>query len=95
LLARNFDDVTWIATFILTPLVYLGGVFYPIEMLPTFWHNLSLFNPIFYVVNAFRYGILEISSVNPSSALITLLVLNVIAFTATCKMMNLGIGIRK
>jgi len=95
LLARNFDDISWIPTFILTPLIYLGGVFYPIEILPLLWQKISLFNPILYIVNAFRYGILEVSSVNPFIALCSLFILNLIAFASACKMMNLGVGIRK
>lgn len=95
LLARNYDDMTWVPNFVLTPLIYLGGVFYPITVLPEFWQKVSLFNPILYMVNAFRYGVLEISSVNPYIALSSLLVLNVIAFLSVWKMMNMGVGIRK
>lgn len=95
LLARNYDDMTWVQNFVLTPLIYLGGVFYPISILPEFWQQVSLFNPILYMVNAFRYGVLEISSVDPYIALFSLLFLNVIAFSALCKMMNIGVGIRK
>jgi ABC-2 type transport system permease protein len=95
LLARNYDDMTWVPTFVLTPLIYLGGVFYPIAVLPEFWQKVSLFNPILYMVNAFRYGILEISSVDPYIALFSLLLLNVAAFLSVWKMMNIGIGIRK
>ncbi len=95
LLARNYDDMTWVQNFVLTPLIYLGGVFYPISILPEFWQQVSLFNPILYMVNAFRYGVLEISSVDPYIALFSLLFLNVIAYSALCKMMNMGVGIRK
>ena len=95
LFARNFDDISWIPTFVLTPLIYLGGVFYPVEILPVFWQKLSLFNPILYMVNAFRYGVLEVSSVNPYLALFSLFSLNVIAFAMAKKMMDLGVGIRK
>lgn len=62
--ARKFDDVTIIPTFVLTPLTYLGGVFYSISLLPTFWHTLSLANPILYMVNLFRYGFLGVSDVS-------------------------------
>lgn len=58
LYAKKFDDVTIIPTFILTPLTYLGGVFYSIQMLPPFWQNVSKLNPILYMVNSFRYGFL-------------------------------------
>ena len=59
--AKNFDDVSIVPTFVLTPLTYLGGVFYSIDLLPDFWQKLSLLNPVLYMVNAFRYGILDVS----------------------------------
>lgn len=61
--AKKFDDIAIIPTFVLTPLTYLGGVFYSIHLLPEFWQNVSLGNPILYMVNAFRYGILGVSDV--------------------------------
>lgn len=61
--AREFDDIAIVPTFILTPLTYLGGVFYSISLLPDFWRGLSLANPILYMVNAFRYGILGSSDI--------------------------------
>ena len=54
--ANSFDDISIIPTFVLTPLIYLGGVFYSVQLLPTFWQYVSGLNPIFYMVNAFRYG---------------------------------------
>ncbi|OUY08237.1 ABC transporter permease [Acinetobacter populi] len=62
--AKSFDDISIIPTFVLTPLTYLGGVFYAISSLTPFWQTLSLINPIVYMVNAFRYGILGHSDVN-------------------------------
>lgn len=56
--AKSFDDISLVPTFVLTPLTYLGGVFYSVDMLPGFWQHLSLANPILYMVNAFRYGLL-------------------------------------
>ncbi len=63
-LARNFDDITIVPTFVLTPLTYLGGVFYSIQMLPAFWQRMSLANPILYMINAFRYGFLGVTDIN-------------------------------
>lgn len=63
LFARNFDDISIIPTFVLTPLTYLGGVFYSIRLLPEFWQTLSLGNPILYMINAFRFGFLGISDI--------------------------------
>lgn len=63
--ARSFDDVALIPTFVLTPLIYLGGVFYPISALPPFWQGVTYFNPIFYMVNGFRYGFVGFADVSP------------------------------
>lgn len=62
--ANSFDDIAIIPTFVITPLTYLGGVFYSIDRLPLWWHKLTLANPILYLVSAFRYGILGISEIN-------------------------------
>ena len=62
--AKSFDDTSIVTTFVLTPLTYLGGVFYSIYMLPIFWQNVSMFNPIFYIINGFRYGFLGITDVS-------------------------------
>lgn len=62
--ANSFDDISIIPTFVLTPLTYLGGVFYSIDMLPEFWQGVSLVNPILYMVNTFRYGLLGVTDIN-------------------------------
>ncbi len=62
--AKNFDDISIIPTFVLTPLTYLGGVFYSMSLLPVFWQKVSLLNPVLYMVNAFRYGLLGISDID-------------------------------
>ncbi len=67
--ANSFDDISIIPTFVLTPLTYLGGVFYSISLLPEFWQGVSKLNPVLYVVNAFRYGILGVSDISVPSAL--------------------------
>lgn len=72
--ANSFDDIAIIPTFVLTPLTYLGGVFYSIDMLPAFWQGVSQLNPVLYMVNAFRYGILGISDVNVVHAFAGILV---------------------
>ena len=61
--ANSFDDISIVPTFVLTPLTYLGGVFYSISMLPEFWQQASLINPVLYMVNAFRYGLLGVSDI--------------------------------
>jgi ABC-2 type transport system permease protein len=75
--ANSFDDISIVPTFVLTPLTYLGGVFYSIDLLPEFWANVSRLNPILYIVNAFRYGFLGVSDVD-----LTLSFAVVILFTA-------------
>ncbi len=62
--ANSFDTVQIFPTFVLTPLTYLGGVFYSLSMLPTIWQQISLFNPIVYMISGFRYGLLGVSDVN-------------------------------
>ncbi|TNE81067.1 MAG: ABC transporter permease [Gammaproteobacteria bacterium] len=62
--ANSFDDISIIPTFVLTPLTYLGGVFYSISMLPAFWQGVSQANPVLYMVNAFRYGLLGVSDID-------------------------------
>ncbi len=67
--ANSFDDISIVPNFVLTPLVYLGGVFYSISLLPPFWQQVSLGNPILYMVNAFRYGFLGITDIPIGPAL--------------------------
>lgn len=62
--AKRFDDISFIPTFILTPLTYLGGVFYSLKQLPPAWQKISLLNPVLEMVDTFRYGLLDISDVN-------------------------------
>lgn len=93
--ARKFDDISIVPTFILTPLTYLGGVFYSISMLPEFWQNVSKANPILYMVNAFRYGILGTSDIDIAYAYAILVVFVVALFSACMVLMHKGVGIRE
>jgi len=68
--ANSFDDISIVPNFVLTPLVYLGGVFYSVNLLPEFWRKVSLGNPILYMVNAFRYGFLGVSDMPIGSSLL-------------------------
>lgn len=92
--ANKFDDITIIPTFVLTPLIYLGGVFYSIDLLPDFWRAVSHVNPMFYMVDAFRYGILGISDVNIIYALLILLVFVVGLFVFALFLLHKGKGLR-
>jgi ABC-2 type transport system permease protein len=93
--ARKFDDISIVPTFVLTPLTYLGGVFYSISLLPEFWQNISRLNPILYMVNAFRYGILGTSDISIATAYAILLLFTVGLFAACLVLMNRGVGIRE
>lgn len=93
--ATKFDDVAIVPTFILTPLTYFGGVFYSIDLLPEFWQTVSLANPIVYMVNAYRYGILGVSDVNVWVALGMLVVFAVALYAWAITLLNRGTGIRK
>lgn len=92
--ATKFDDISIVPTFILTPLTYLGGVFYSISLLPEFWQNVSMANPIYYMINAFRYGILggEIDLVISLSMTIGFIL---ILWMFSLRLLNKGIGVRQ
>ena len=93
--AKKFDDISIVPTFVLTPLTYLGGVFYSISLLPEFWQKVSLANPILYMVNAFRYGILGTSDISIGVAYAILIVFVVVLFLACYQLLNRGVGIRE
>ena len=93
--ARKFDDISIVPTFVLTPLTYLGGVFYSISLLPDFWQRLSLVNPILYMINAFRYGVLGTSDISILHAYTIVLLFVAVLFTVCLVLMNRGVGIRE
>lgn len=93
--AKSFDDISIIPTFVLTPLTYLGGVFYSISLLPEFWQQVSMLNPILYMVNAFRYGILGISDIDVFAALGVISIFIVVLFFYCLSLLKRGIGIRQ
>ncbi len=94
LFAKKFDDTAFIPTFILTPLNYLGGIFYPIALLPPIWHSLSLCNPILYMVNTFRYGIIGISDIPISIAFTILISCSVALLIWNLYLLKKGTGLR-
>ncbi len=93
--AKKFDDISIVPTFVLTPLTYLGGVFYSISLLPDFWQGVSLANPILYMVNAFRYGILGASDISIGYAYLIVIIFVVVLFSVCMMLLNRGIGIRE
>jgi ABC-2 type transport system permease protein len=94
ILAKSFDDVSIVPTFVLTPLTYLGGIFYSVTLLPEFWQKVSLGNPILYMINAFRYGFLGISDIDLlwSYGLIVLFI--AVLFSINLTLLVRGHGIR-
>ncbi|WP_201535251.1 ABC transporter permease [Psychrobacter ciconiae] len=92
--ARSFDDISIIPSFVLTPLTYLGGVFYSMENLPSFWQNVSLLNPIVYMVNSFRFGILGYSDVNVWYSMAAIFIFCVIFYVIAYRLINDGSKIR-
>ena len=92
--AKKFDDIAIIPTFILTPLTYLGGVFYSITLLPPFAQTLTHLNPIFYMVNAFRYGLLDRSDVPLSLAYLVMLAFVVGLSALGLNLLTRGVGLR-
>ncbi|PSU32681.1 ABC transporter permease [Photobacterium lutimaris] len=92
--AKTFDDISIIPTFVLTPLTYLGGVFYSLSLLPEFWQGVSKLNPIVYMVNAFRYGFLGVSDVGIGTSFAVLGVFTAILYSLCYYLISRGIGLR-
>lgn len=94
-LARTFDDISIIPTFILTPMSYLGGVFYSIHLLPTLWRTISMFNPLLYLINAFRYAFFGVADVAFGTALTVISATALMLAIVCLQMMNKGVGLRQ
>lgn len=93
--ANSFDDISIVPTFILTPLIYLGGVFYSMDLLPDFWAGVSKLNPLVYVVNAFRYGVLGVSDVNLGISFSMIGLFTLAAFIFSMHLLNNGARLRQ
>jgi ABC-2 type transport system permease protein len=92
--AQKFDDIAIIPTFVLAPLTYLGGVFYSIALLPEFWQKVSVANPILYMVNGFRYGMLGVSDVSLVMSYSVILIAGAVLFSVCLFLLNRGTGLR-
>jgi len=92
--AKSFDDISIVPTFVLTPLTYLGGIFYSISLLPEFWQQASLINPILYMVNAFRYGFLGVSDISLALSYAISIGFIVILYVFSLYLLRKGHGIR-
>ena len=92
--AKKFDDISIIPTFVITPLTYLGGVFYSVSLLPEFWQALSRANPIVYMIGGFRYGFLGISDISVWVGVGMLIMFSVLLFSVTLYLLKKGVGVR-
>lgn len=92
--ANSFDDISIVPTFVLTPLTYLGGVFYSISLLPEFWQGVSMLNPVLYMVNVFRYGMLGVSDVNVAYAFAGVVACIALLFSYSLYLLNTGKRLR-
>ncbi len=95
LFANSFDDISIIPNFILTPLTYLGGVFYSIQVLPSPWNIIAHFNPILYLMNGFRYGMLGISDVSPAIGLFIAVIVSASLAILCYILLKRGWGLRQ
>ena len=93
--AKSFDDISIVPTFVLTPLTYLGGVFYSISMLPEFWQHASRVNPVLYMVNAFRYGFLGVSDISIGLSYLIIAGFLLLLYGYALYLLTTGHGIRR
>ncbi|MBW9256949.1 MAG: ABC transporter permease [Candidatus Thiodiazotropha sp. (ex. Lucinisca nassula)] len=93
--AKSFDDIAIVPTFVLTPLTYLGGVFYSIQLLPEFWQQVSLANPVLYMINTFRYGLLGVSDIDVRVALVIIVAFIVLLTWYSLRLLSRGVGIKE
>ncbi len=94
ILANKFDDISVIPTFVITPLTYLGGVFYSISLLPEFWQLVSRANPIVYMVSGFRYGFLGQADIPVAAGLSMLILFSLVLFFTNLILLKKGVGTR-
>ena len=95
MLARNFDDVALVPTFILTPLTYLGGVFYATSMLSPYWQKFTLVNPIYYMVNAMRHAMIGSQEINMPFAMMIIVLMLVCLIVVNLRLLKNGVGLRE
>jgi ABC-2 type transport system permease protein len=93
--AKSFDDISIVPTFVLTPLTYLGGVFYSIQLLPEFWQQVSLANPVLYMINTFRYGLLGVSDIDVRIALGIIIAFIALLTWFSLRLLSRGVGIKE
>jgi len=92
--AKKFDDISIFTVFVLTPLTYLGGVFYSVSQLPPFWQLVSKANPILYMVDGFRYGFFGLASVPVWSSAALLIAMNAVLAVLCMVLLRKGTGMK-
>jgi len=92
--AKSFDDINIVTTFVLTPLTYLGGTFYSIDALPQVWQDISVFNPIAYIISSYRFAFLGLEETSLALSLSIVVVLIIILFFVALMILSKGIGIK-
>ncbi|MBX2881518.1 MAG: ABC transporter permease [Granulosicoccus sp.] len=92
--AKSFDDISIVPNFVLTPLTYLGGVFYSISLLPDFWQGVSLFNPVLYMINGFRFGILGASDIPLWTSFLVIICFIFLLGSIAIMLLGRGVGIK-
>lgn len=93
--AKKFDDMAFIPNFVLTPLTYLGGVFFSISLLPKDWQYIAMLNPIVYIINTFRYGFLGMHDANLMLAFVAMVVFFLVLFLYAYILLRRGVGIKE
>jgi ABC-2 type transport system permease protein len=93
--AKTFDGISIVPTFVLAPLIYLGGVFYSVDVLPAFWQQVTHFNPLFYVIDGFRYGFLGVSDVSLGLSVAVLVAVNLVFAGLAWYFVRTGLGLRQ
>jgi ABC-2 type transport system permease protein len=93
--AKGFDDISIIPNFVLAPLTYLGGIFYSVKLLPDFWQAVSMVNPVLYMINGFRYGILGTSDFNIVWSFVVIGIFILLLGAIALYLLNKGVGIKR
>lgn len=92
--AKTFDDISIVQTFVITPLTYLGGIFYSVQLLPGIWQTVAHANPILYMINGFRFGILGFSDISPFVCIVVLIACILCAFGWVLYLFKTGRGLK-
>jgi len=93
--AKSIDGINIVPTFVLTPLVYLGGIFYSVETLPSWWQAITYMNPLFYLINGFRYGFLGITDVPVATSILVLMALAAALIALNWYFIRTGMGLKQ